>query len=103
MTSRAARVLELSSEPSGFQGFQGFRVGPRSPRPGATRAPAALRAPQLSARAGRRGADNEAVGLAAKKKMEAQRFCPYLDSIARHILDFDFEKARPHPHTCNDT
>jgi len=35
----------------------------------------------------------DAVGLAAKRQMEAQRFCPYLDSISRHILDFDFEKV----------
>ena len=38
-------------------------------------------------------AADEAVGLAAKRQMEAQRFCPYLDSISRHILDFDFEKV----------
>ncbi|KAJ1480789.1 hypothetical protein T484DRAFT_1809438 [Baffinella frigidus] len=36
---------------------------------------------------------DEAVGLAVKVKAEAQRFCPYLDSISRHILDFDFEKV----------
>lgn len=32
---------------------------------------------------------------AAKKggRMAPQRFCPYLDSINRHILDFDFEKV----------
>lgn len=38
-------------------------------------------------------AADEAVGLAVKVKAEAQRFCPYLDSISRHILDFDFEKV----------
>lgn len=33
------------------------------------------------------------VGIAPRKPEAAQRFCPFLDSINRHVLDFDFEKV----------
>ena len=33
------------------------------------------------------------VGIAPRKPGAPQRFCPYLDSINRHVLDFDFEKV----------
>lgn len=37
--------------------------------------------------------NNQLVGIAPRKPEAPQRFCPYLDSINRHVLDFDFEKV----------
>mmetsp|Transcript_34667 Transcript_34667/g.55952 ORF Transcript_34667/g.55952 Transcript_34667/m.55952 type:complete len:593 (+) Transcript_34667:79-1857(+) len=37
--------------------------------------------------------NKELVGIAPRKPAAPQRFCPYLDSINRHVLDFDFEKV----------
>ncbi|EKX53782.1 hypothetical protein GUITHDRAFT_100752 [Guillardia theta CCMP2712] len=37
--------------------------------------------------------NKEAIGIAPRRPQPPQRFCPYLDSINRHILDFDFEKV----------
>jgi hypothetical protein len=39
------------------------------------------------------GDNKVVVGIAPRKPEAPQRFCPYLDSISRHVLDFDFEKV----------